>query len=215
MLAGKRHNLEMAKEEWAISGKYLLKALEDLEDAGVEASKFAKLLGYSNATDLIEAVEVAEQIPPTKRTPKNTEDFDNPDFNFIPTYFVINDFLAHTLYEEMILFMSKEYFDENSEKDDWGFDLVWEEIEETEEDFVYLTIGKEAFDAFGKPMVTTFIDRLIYADGQEVELHDVLEHYGNLKKHFLDLDNSFWYGKSFMAQQNPGMRTPYGLKLEE
>ena len=27
----------MAKEEWAISGKYLLKALEDLEAAGVEA----------------------------------------------------------------------------------------------------------------------------------------------------------------------------------
>ena len=91
----------------------MLKALEDLEDAGVEASDFPKLLGYSDATDLIEAVEAAEKIPPIKRTPNNSANFDNPDFNFIPDYFVINDFLAHTLYEEGILFMTQEYFDNN------------------------------------------------------------------------------------------------------
>ncbi len=206
----------MAKEEWAISGKYLLKAVEDL-GGWAEVSKFPGLLGYVDAKDLNEAIEVAKKIPPIKKTPKNSDKFDNPDFNFVPDYFVINDFLAHTLYEEMILFMTKEFFDNPSgdNYDDWYYDLEWLELKEDENCYVYQRIGKEAFDAFDKPMVTTFISRLIYADGEPVEFDDVLEHYGNLKAHFLDLDNSYWYGKSFVAHHNPGVETPFGLELTE
>ena len=202
----------MAKEEWAVPIEYLVKAIDDLENQGYEKETFPELLGYCDDQDLGEAVEAAKKIPPKKLTPTRSQsDLNNPDFNFVPDFCVINDYLAHTLYEEMILFMKKKYFDENYEDDDWGYDNEWFEIEESEDDFIYLTIGKEAFDGFGEPMVATFIDRLIYADGEPVEFDDVLEHYGNLKKHFLDLDNSFWMGKSF-ASRHSGLQAPYGFK---
>ena len=111
--------------------------------------------------------------------------------------------------------MTKEYFDKHHEENDWGYDLEWEDLVEDEEDYVYCKIGKEAFDEFEQPMVTTFIDRLIYADGEPVEFDDILEHNGNLKKQFLDLDNSYWYGRSFVAHHNPGVQTPFGLELKE
>ena len=38
---------------------------------------------------------------------------------------------------------------------------------------------------------------------------------GGLKKHFLDLDNSYWYGRSFVAHHKPGVQTPFGLELKE
>ena len=203
----------MAKEEWAVSGTYLLKAINDLKEQGHNEQIFPELLGYCDDKDLSESVEAAKKIPAKKLTPtRSHSDLNNPDFNFIPDFFVINDFLAHTLYEEAIVFMTKEYFDKHHEDDDWGYDLDWEELEEDEDSYVYSKIGKEAFDAFDKPMVATFIDRLIYADGEPVEFDDILEHNGNLKKHFLDLDNSFWYGKSFLSQQNPGVNTPYGIQ---
>ena len=202
-------------KEWAVSGKYLIKAIDDLEDWGADESSFPELCGYSDGPQLKEAIEAAKKIQSIKRTPRNSQYFDNPDYNFIPDYFVINDCLAHTLYEEMILFMTKEFFDKHREDDDWGYDLEWEELEGDEDDYVFQRIGKEAFDAFEKPMVTTFISRLIYADGESVEFDDVLDHYGGLKKHFLDLDNSYWYGRSFAAHHNPGVQTPFGLELKE
>ena len=203
----------MAKEEWAVSGTYLLKALNDLAAQGHNEQIFPELLGYCDDKDLNEAVEVAKKIPAKKLTPtKSVSELNNPDYNFVPDFFVINDFLAHTLYEETILFMTKEYFDKHHEENDWGYDLEWEDLVEDEEDYVYCKIGKEAFDEFEEPMVTTFIDRLIYADGEPVEFDDILEHNGNLKKHFLDLDNSFWYGKSFVAQRYSGVNTPYGIQ---
>ena len=59
--------------------------------------------------------------------------------------FVINDFLAHTLYEETILFMTKEYFDNHHEDNDWGNDLEWEELEADEDDYVYCKIHFSSF----------------------------------------------------------------------
>ena len=107
----------MAKYDWALKGRYLLKGIEDLKIQGEDEELFPELFGYCDAIDLGEAIKAAKKIPEKKLTPLSSkDDLDNPDFNFIPDFFILNDFLAHTIYEEGILYMANKFssFSNNS-----------------------------------------------------------------------------------------------------
>ena len=85
-------------------------------------------------------------------------------------------------------------------------ELEWFEVDEE-----HLEDNGLDLNVFDEPMSYSYIDAIIYADGEPVEFDDILEHYGNLKKHHLDLDHFYWMGKSFVSRHNFGLRTPYGL----
>ena len=193
----------MAKEDWALKGRYLLKGLEDLKSQGEDAKLFPELFGYCDEKDLGEAIEEAKKIPDKKLTPLSSKDeLVNPDFNFIPDFFILNDYLAQTIYEEGILYMSNKCLEINY-ADTF---LEWFEVDEEHLEDHGLDIK-----VFDEPMSYSYIDAIIYADGEPVEFDDILEHYGNFKKHHLDLDHFYWMGKSFVSRHNAGLRTPFGL----
>ncbi len=193
----------MAKYDWALKGRYLLKGIEDLKIQGEDEELFPELFGYCDAIDLGEAIKAAKKIPEKKLTPLSSkDDLDNPDFNFIPDFFILNDFLAHTIYEEGILYMANKFLEKNYADNE----LEWFEVDEE-----HLEENGLDLNVFDEPMSFSYIDAIIYADGEPVEFDDILEYYGNFKKHHLDLDNFYWMGKSFVSRHNAGVRTPYGL----
>ena len=77
----------MAKEDWAVKGRYLIKGIDDLKIQGEDEKLFPELFGYRDENDLREAIEDAKKIPEKKLTPLSSKDeLVNPDFNFIPDF---------------------------------------------------------------------------------------------------------------------------------
>ena len=60
-------------------------------------------------------------------------------------------------------------------------------------------------------MVYLYIDALIYVDGREVEMDEILKRYGNLKRFHLKMESFSWQGKSYRSIANPSIRTPLGI----
>ena len=61
----------MAKEDWAVKGRYLLKGIDDLKIQGEDEKLFPELFGYCDENDLREAIEDAKKIP--KKRPKKIQ----------------------------------------------------------------------------------------------------------------------------------------------
>tara|TARA_B100001996_G_scaffold371026_1_gene345957 strand:+ start:923 stop:1531 length:609 start_codon:yes stop_codon:yes gene_type:complete len=193
-------------KSWALTGKYLLKALADLKEQNIGYISCSELCGY-NIEGLNKAVKEAYKLPKRESAPTDPLDLNtNPDYNFIPDYFVINDFLAHTIYEEGILYMTKECFNNNyiGSKSDLYFD--WRNVDND-----HLKNHKLKNEFFSEPMVYLYIDALIYVDGREVEMDEILKRYGNLKRFHLKMESFSWQGKSYISRANPSIRTPLGI----
>ena len=53
----------MAKEDWAVKGRYLIKGIDDLKIQGEDEKLFPELFGYRDENDLREAIEDAKKYP--------------------------------------------------------------------------------------------------------------------------------------------------------
>ena len=167
-------------ENWALTGKFLLKAKSDI-GSNISEEELANLCGYSVIDEYKKAIEKAPLIknPEPKKTPTGETIGENI---YIPFYCVINDALVQTNFDKGAnAYMTQDCFEKNYR----GTNASWENWEEVDDDDEIKEYG------FDQPMMVWNMDWMIYVDDrQPVETDDILEFHG-IKKHHIDPESPF------------------------
>ena len=157
---------------WALKGKFLLKAIKDINEfEDVDDSKIPELCGYTTSDDLRLALKDAKK--------KSTDTCDTD-------YYIVNDFLAETLETGACVYMKESTYETLYKGEGRLRKGDFEEVDEQHKQ----TYGLE--DSFDEPMMYWDIDFMRYVDGEVVDNDDILELAG-IKKEWLDQEESYAY----------------------